>query len=252
MSFKFDIMSQKVQNYLPPPPQFADKPQKKIKFVVKKKKSPVKDPEPQKKKKIKFVKKKKSPVKDAEPQKKKKIKFVKKPKSELEKRTGLKKEKANKLEPLALFGQLPQELRKNILTPKKTGVKVGGYKAKDILSDIKSSDEYYERKADIMDNLNQYAYQYQDYDDYIEKSRDRKFFDKVNKYIREPGNYLTDLREKDIFKYEEIEEEVRDKMSEEAHEIMETQLGVWAETQGNTTGSLEYFIRSFDDHMLNY
>ena len=95
-----------VENYVPPPAQFADKPPKK---------------------RIKFVKKKKSPAKEPEPQKKK-IKFKVKPKpkqTELEKFTGLKKEKANELDPLSLFGMLPQELRKNILTPSNTGVTVG-------------------------------------------------------------------------------------------------------------------------------
>ena len=36
-----------------------------------------------------------------------------------------KKKDLNKLSPLELFGQLPQELRKKILTPKETGIKVG-------------------------------------------------------------------------------------------------------------------------------
>ena len=36
-----------------------------------------------------------------------------------------KKKDLNKLSPLELFGKLPQELRKQILTPKETGIKVG-------------------------------------------------------------------------------------------------------------------------------
>tara|TARA_R110000851_G_scaffold52594_2_gene125150 strand:- start:532 stop:1380 length:849 start_codon:yes stop_codon:yes gene_type:complete len=36
-----------------------------------------------------------------------------------------KKKDLNKLSPLELFGKLPQELRKKILTPKETGIKVG-------------------------------------------------------------------------------------------------------------------------------
>ena len=38
---------------------------------------------------------------------------------------GLTKEEANKMDPAKLFGMLPTELRKNILKPKVTGVKVG-------------------------------------------------------------------------------------------------------------------------------
>ena len=90
-----------VENYVPPPAQFADKPPKK---------------------KIKFVKKKPAAK---EPEAKRKIKFKVKPKTELEKFTGLKKEKANELDPLALFGMLPPELRKNILNPKETNIQVG-------------------------------------------------------------------------------------------------------------------------------
>ena len=39
--------------------------------------------------------------------------------------TGLSKAEMNKLSPLELFGKLPQELRKKIVNPKQTGVKVG-------------------------------------------------------------------------------------------------------------------------------
>ena len=58
------------------------------------------------------------------PKQKEKVKNI--PASELKKFTGLSKEEANKLNPLQLFGKLPAELRKTILQPKTTGVKVGG------------------------------------------------------------------------------------------------------------------------------
>ena len=45
--------------------------------------------------------------------------------NELTKFTGLTKTEANKLSPEALFGMLPTELRKNILSPNETGTKVG-------------------------------------------------------------------------------------------------------------------------------
>ncbi len=111
-----------VENYVPPPAQFADKPPtppaKPPRGVPRKKKETPK-------KKIKFVKKKKSPAKKPEAKRKIKFKVKPKPKSELEKRTGLNKEKANELEVLALMGMLPPELRKKILTPSETGVTVG-------------------------------------------------------------------------------------------------------------------------------
>lgn len=61
---------------------------------------------------------------------KRKLKEIKAP--ELKKFTGLTQAQANKLDPLALFGKLPPELRKTILQPKTTGVVVG---KKDLLND---------------------------------------------------------------------------------------------------------------------
>jgi len=68
-------------------------------------------------KKIKFKVVKKLPAKE-KPAKEKK------PKSLGKKLTGLKKKEMNKLKPEELFGKLPKELRKKILDPKETGVKV--------------------------------------------------------------------------------------------------------------------------------
>ena len=101
-----------------------DKPKKKIKFIVKPKKA-----EPPKKKKIKFVVKPKPKM----PEKKKKIKFIVKPKkeaskpkpNELKRIAGITKAQANKMDVAKLFGKLPVELRKKVLNPKETGVKVG-------------------------------------------------------------------------------------------------------------------------------
>ena len=67
-------------------------------------------------------KKKKLIIVEPKPKKKKLIIKKKEPKvSEAQK----KKDAMNKLSPLELFGQLPQELRKKIVTPKETGIKVG-------------------------------------------------------------------------------------------------------------------------------
>ena len=48
-----------------------------------------------------------------------------KPVSELQRVAGLTKEQANKMNPAELFGKLPVELRKMVLDPKQTGVKIG-------------------------------------------------------------------------------------------------------------------------------
>ena len=75
-------------------------PKKMKKFIVKKKE------EPPPKKMKKFIVKKKEPV------------------SELKRIAGLTKEQANKMNPEELFGKLPVELRKMVLDPKITGIKV--------------------------------------------------------------------------------------------------------------------------------
>ena len=90
-------------------------------------KTHTKDSKPVKKYKFKVVKKKEPPKKI-----KFKVKKKKEPTPELKKFTGLSKADANKLDPAKLFGMLPAELRKNILTPKNTGTVVG---KKDLLTD---------------------------------------------------------------------------------------------------------------------
>jgi hypothetical protein len=75
------------------------------------------------KKAIKFKVKKEEPKK-VEPKKKKAIKFKVKPKPKTVGKTGMTREEFNKLDPAEAFGLLPTLSRKQILDPKKTGVKV--------------------------------------------------------------------------------------------------------------------------------
>ncbi len=133
----------KIDRSKPPPPPPGPPPKKKKKFQ----KPPPPPPGPPPKKKKKFQKpppkpprgvprkKKKPQMKKVMPQKAVKIPPKKRevkvpirkvvPKTELDKRTGLTKAEANKLSTLQLFGMMPQEIRRQILNPKKTGVKVG-------------------------------------------------------------------------------------------------------------------------------
>ncbi len=88
---------------------------KKRKFIVRKNMAEVK--KKQRKFNVKKPKQVKFNVKKLPPKKE----IV----SELTKFTGLTKTEANKLSPEKLFGMLPVELRKNILSPSETGQKVG-------------------------------------------------------------------------------------------------------------------------------
>ena len=149
MSFKFDLLSQSA-----PATTVVAKPKKKIKFV---KKIPKKDLACATKE-TKQGRKYTTCYNKSETTQKKKIKFVKKPKpqapkSELEKFTGLKKEKANELDPLSLFGMLPQELRKKILTPKETNIQVGLNPQQTFNKLKKKTSEAFEKSKKALDEM---------------------------------------------------------------------------------------------------
>ena len=95
-------------------------PKKQIKFKVKPKAEMEAKPKVKKPIKFKVVKKEE---KKEEP-KKKQIKFKVKPKPKTVGKTGLTREEFNKLDPAEAFGKLPALAKKQILDPKKTGVKV--------------------------------------------------------------------------------------------------------------------------------
>jgi len=147
-----------------------------------------------KKKPIKFkVKAKPAP-------KKKPIKFNVKPKAEPKNEYGLTKAQANKLNPLELFGMLPQELRKKILTPKTTGVKV----AKDTINaedlqggDLDPNNEIYSYIADNIGEGNSYN----DYERYLTYN-ERKFMVAMRSKSR------SEMSDKQINKLERIDEKV--------------------------------------------
>ena len=95
-------------------------PKKQIKFKVKPKAEMEAKPKVKKPIKFKVVKKEE---KKEEP-KKKQIKFKVKPKPKTVGKTGMTREEFNKLDPAEAFGKLPALAKKQILDPKKTGVKV--------------------------------------------------------------------------------------------------------------------------------
>ena len=131
-------------------------------------------------------------------------------KTELAK-TGLTRAEANKLSPTELFGMLPVELRRIILDPKQTGVKVGNrmlWKDFDIRND---NEDYYEARDYIRDNLNDSAAYYMDWTDYLNKSE--------NKFYKAFYGKYSSLTEKQQDKYSDIEEKLMEKMDTEASEI---------------------------------
>jgi len=91
----------------------------KFKVVKKDEKKKFKTAKPKKEEKKKMDKPKFKVVKKDE-----KKKFTTK-KTAGEKLTGIKKADMKKMDPAALFGKLPKELRQKVLNPKETGVKVG-------------------------------------------------------------------------------------------------------------------------------
>ena len=149
---------------------------------------------------------------------------IAKAKTELEKRTGLTKAEANKLSPTELFGMLPPEIRRMILDPKITGVKVGNrVLLKDF--DMRNESEYYETKDFIGNNIDESLGYYDNYGEYLSK-RDAAFF-KDNVYNTD------ELSRKELNRYETIQEKLRDNIQKEVDKTMNKLYKDWKKTTGN-------------------
>jgi hypothetical protein len=151
---------------------------------------------------------------------------IAKAKTELEKRTGLTKAEANKLSPTELFGMLPPEIRRMILDPKITGVKVGNrVLLKDFNMSDKYSREYNEAWGMIEENIGESASYYGDYDDYLGE-RDTKFY---NQYRQEDYD---DIPENKQSRFSKLEQKLMEKISDEARKTMDKLFKDWKKTTG--------------------
>ena len=169
----------------PPKFEFKDGGLKPVKKVA---------PKPKLPKKLKVVESKK-----IEPKLPKKLK-IKEPRTIGKDLTGLSKSQMNKLSPLELMGKLPVELRKNILAPKKTGVKVGGIPVEKLtVEDVDPDDELIwgtegsRTWGEDYDDMLKKVLNKSDYNFYTEKSgvrgirgipRQRKLEDKIYYILR--------------------------------------------------------------------
>ena len=167
--------------------------------------------------------KKKAPKKKAAPKKKIPKAAIAKAKTELEKRTGLTKAQANKLSPTELFGMLPPEIRRMILDPKITGVKVGNrVLLKDF--DMTMEEEFYEPKEYMRDNIFESNDYYGDYSEYLSK-RDAAFW-------KENFRDFDSLSRKEQDRYETIQEKYRDKVEDDVYKTWNKLYKDWKKTTG--------------------
>jgi len=188
-----------------------------------------------KKKPIKFkVKAKPAP-------KKKPIKFNVKPKAEPKNEYGLTKAQANKLNPLELFGMLPQELRKKILTPKTTGVKVAKdtIDAKDLEGgDLDPKSEIY---SYISDNIGE-GNSYNDYERYLTYN-ERKFMNAMR------SKRASEMSDKQINKQEKLDNKVLEGISDDAMNEFSEQVEKFKKEYKGQLKKQELWEKLFDKWM---
>ncbi len=154
-------------------------------------------------------------IDDDEPKKKPKKKpsaaAIARAKTELAK-TGLTRAQANKLSPTELFGMLPPEIRRMILDPKQTGIKVGNRMLlKDFDVKYEADDDYYETEEYIRDNIFDSSDYHMDWSDYLTKSENKFYKAVLGK---------SDLTEKQENKREKIQEKLREKVDNDASRTM--------------------------------
>jgi hypothetical protein len=171
---------------------------------------------------------KKAPAKKAPaPAPKKKIKFkvIKRPNETLGKRqTGLTKEQMNRLKPEELFGKLPVELRKKVLT---SGPKIGRFEAKE-LDDDDVLEEFYTNASDnFFESLGYYG----DYDVIPGITEKQAQFYRENTY----EGLIRDGKRKAADRYERIGEKIMENGTSKIGKELTDELEKWKKKNKNKT-----------------
>ena len=135
---------------------------------------------------------------------------------------------------------LPPEIRRMILDPKITGVKVGNrVLLKDFNMSDKYSREYNEAWGMIEENIGESASYYGDYDDYLGE-RDTKFY---NQYRQEDYD---DIPENKQSRFSKLEQKLMEKISDEARKTMDKLFKDWKKTTGkNETDTTDNWAMRF-------
>ena len=237
---------------------YKAKPKRKLKIVEKPKETPKIKIKISKEQKAKNDKTRKKILEKPKPKPKKKLKIVEKPKPKPKKKlkivekkeprtigsdlTGLNKKEMNVMGMLELMGRLPVELRKTILDPNVTGVKVAQetIKAENLeTGDLDPDDSNY---TQIQDNIGESMGYYNDYGNYLTKA-ELKFYRAMD------SNRGGDMTEKQAIKQEKIDSKILEGISNDAYLQIEEQVELYKESIKGTSVTPKQASKGFNDWM---
>ena len=178
-------------------------------------------------------------VKKVEEPKKKPIKFkVKKEAQSIGKSlTGLSKAEMNKLSVLELFGKLPTELRKKIVNPKETGVKVGVRAV--------SSFKFDEIVDTGVNGLLSQAYENWTESGVVNISWIKGITPKMEEFYSDNAFKYEDLNKKDKARLDKIEEKVLENAYSSLYEEIEKDFKQWKKENKGKKMTEKQAVKSF-------
>ncbi len=177
------------------------------------------------------------------PKPKKKLKIVEKkePRTIGSDLTGLNKKEMNVMGMLELMGRLPVELRKTILDPNVTGVKVAQETIKAENLETGDLDPDSSNYSQIEDNIGESRGYYSDYGDYLTRA-EMKFYDAKH-------TDRDNLTEKQQVKLENIEFKIIEGISNDAYLQIEEQVELYKESIKGTSVTPKQASKGFNDWM---
>ena len=220
---------------------YKAKPKRKLKIVEKPKETPKIKIKISKEQKAKNDKTRKKILEKPKPKPKKKLKIVdkKEPRTIGKDLTGLNKKEMNVMSMLDLFGRLPVELRKTILDPNITGVKVAQetIKAENLQNDDldPDSDIYYEISQNMVGGYN-------DYGNYLTRA-EIKFYSAMD------GKRASEMTDKQISRQEKLDEKISEGVSSDSYNEIEEQVKLYKESIKGTSVTPKQASKGFNDWM---
>jgi len=223
---------------------YKAKPKRKLKIVEKPKETPKIKIKISKEQKAKNDKTRKKILEKPKPKPKKKLKIVEKkePRTIGSDLTGLNKKEMNVMGMLELMGRLPVELRKTILDPNITGVKVAQetIKAENLeTGDLDPEDSNYYQ---ISQNIGESRGYYSDYGDYLTRA-EMKFYKAMLSVDRR------DMTEKQRSRLNNIDDSILEGISDETYSEMEEQVELYKESIKGTSVTPKQASKGFNDWM---
>ena len=220
-----------------------EKPKRKLKIVEKPKETPKIKIKISKEQKAKNDKTRKKILEKPKPKPKKKLKIVEKkePRTIGKDLTGLNKKEMNVMGMLELMGRLPVELRKTILDPNVTGVKVAQetIKAENLTTDDLDPDS--SNYSQIQDNIGDSMGYYNDYGNYLTRAE--------LKFYRAMEGNRDDMTEKQAIKQEKLDFKIIEGVSRDSYNEIEEQVKLYKESIKGTSVTPKQASKGFNDWM---